>query len=713
MEFNQSEKDSILSRLDKIIEANLSDEHFGVSELAREMGMSRSNLHRKVKAITNITVSQYLRGKRLKRALELLRGSPMTVSEVAIESGFSSLTYFTKCFKSHYGVPPSKFSMIEEQVSSSDKLGTPRKNRGIRGIKGATVWIPGVLVVIVVMALLILVPRMLPDRDASDKTIAVLTCSYGNLDEDKAFLGDGLMNEIRYKLNLIEDLTVLSRNSVERYRETGKSIREIGKELNVDYILEGKVRGEQGRTMVALQLYDVAKNKNLWSEPFQKEILLENIFEIQKDVALAVSKDLKALTTGMVNEMIERNPTENLAAYNSYMLGRYYVNISVYSPDRISSNQAFLNAKQQFEQAIQLDSAFADAYASLGSVYIYNLYYLENTRDLDKARDYLDTGLSFFNKALIYDDGNLEALIGKARYYYRIGLHEDANEIWERLSQYGELSYEYYQQKLVRYYSIQDYCTAIECYRNYLQLKPEQSIQPPYLLRTMIKIFRRTGYPEFEKILVDQLFDFTKDSLEYLHNMVSSEIYQGDFKEALRFAHDACRLDSTNSNSNWMIALCYMWLKDYSNALHYLLISENLTRQSGAAIRPSSISGYIYQRNGYDTQAAYHFTGAIEKRQKQIEHATPSAQHYYAHFYLASTYLALGDEKKALEYLKILDPPGIIDIGCINILVNWPGFDPIRNSPEYMEVLEHLENRYQKQYKRIGKLTENLELNHP
>ena len=711
MEFNQSEKDSILSRLDKIIEANLSDEHFGVSELAREMGMSRSNLHRKVKAITNITVSQYLRGKRLKRALELLRGSPMTVSEVAIESGFSSLAYFTKCFKNYYGVPPSKFSMIEEQVSSSDKLGTPRKNRGIRGIKGATVWIPGVLVVIVVMALLILVPRSLPNRDTSDKTIAVLPCSYGNLDEDKAFLGDGLMNEIRYKLNLIEDLTVLSRNSVERYRETGKSIREIGKELNVDYILEGKVRGEQDRTMVALQLYDVAKNKNLWSEPFQKEILLENIFEIQKDVALAVSKDLKALTTGMVNEGFERIPTQNLAAYNAYMLGRYYMNISTYSPDRTSSNQAVFNAKQHFEQAIQLDSAFADAYTALGSLYIDNLYYF--TRDLDKARDYLDTGHFFLDRALFYEEGNLEALRGKAAYYDRIGLHEDANEIWERFSKHGERSYVYYQHEVLRYYRVQDYYEAIESYRNYLNLKPKQSIQPPYLLRTMITIFWRTGYPEFEKILVDQLFDFTKDSLEYLHRMVSSEIYQGDFKEALRFAHDACRLDSTNSNSNWMIALCYMWLKDYSNALQYLLISENLTRQSGAAIRPSSISGYIYHMNGYDTQAGYHFSGEIERRQKQIEHATPSAQHFYAHFYLASTYLALGDEKKALEYLKILDPPGIIDIGYINILGNWPGFDSIRNSPEYLEVLKQLENRYQKQYKRIGKLTENLELNYP
>jgi len=75
MEFTQSEKDSFLAKLTEITEANLSNEQFGVSELASEMGMSRSNLHRKVKSFTNITVSQFISGIRLKRALELLRES--------------------------------------------------------------------------------------------------------------------------------------------------------------------------------------------------------------------------------------------------------------------------------------------------------------------------------------------------------------------------------------------------------------------------------------------------------------------------------------------------------------------------------------------------------------------------------------------------------------------------------------------------------------
>ena len=69
MELSQSEKDSFLSRLKEITEANIGNEHFGVTELAREMGMSRSNLFRLVKATTNSTVSQYIRGKRINMAL--------------------------------------------------------------------------------------------------------------------------------------------------------------------------------------------------------------------------------------------------------------------------------------------------------------------------------------------------------------------------------------------------------------------------------------------------------------------------------------------------------------------------------------------------------------------------------------------------------------------------------------------------------------------
>ena len=94
---NPSDNDFV-KKLTEIMEANLTNPQFGVSFLAREMGMSRSNLHRKVNSIFKISVSQFICHERLKKAKEMLRKTSSTVSEVSYEVGFNSPTYFIKCF---------------------------------------------------------------------------------------------------------------------------------------------------------------------------------------------------------------------------------------------------------------------------------------------------------------------------------------------------------------------------------------------------------------------------------------------------------------------------------------------------------------------------------------------------------------------------------------------------------------------------------------
>ena len=95
-----------LSQIVSIVEANISNEQFGVSELADAMNMSRSNLLRRIKKLTNLSVSQFIRQIRLKWGMELLQNSSMNVSEVAYQTGFSDVSYFIKCFREYYGYPP-------------------------------------------------------------------------------------------------------------------------------------------------------------------------------------------------------------------------------------------------------------------------------------------------------------------------------------------------------------------------------------------------------------------------------------------------------------------------------------------------------------------------------------------------------------------------------------------------------------------------------
>lgn len=101
--------DPFLNRLYALIEANLSDSGFGLDQMLRELGMSRTNLFRKVKALTGLTAHELLRNYRLKQATHLLWAG-VSISETAYQVGFESPAYFSKCFRELYQVSPREFA---------------------------------------------------------------------------------------------------------------------------------------------------------------------------------------------------------------------------------------------------------------------------------------------------------------------------------------------------------------------------------------------------------------------------------------------------------------------------------------------------------------------------------------------------------------------------------------------------------------------------
>ncbi len=100
--------DAFLKRVMGIVETRLGNEAFSVEDLAREAGMSRSQLHRKLTALTGQSPSDFVRYVRLHRAMEMLKKNAGTVSEVAYAVGFSGVSYFTKCFREQFGTLPSE-----------------------------------------------------------------------------------------------------------------------------------------------------------------------------------------------------------------------------------------------------------------------------------------------------------------------------------------------------------------------------------------------------------------------------------------------------------------------------------------------------------------------------------------------------------------------------------------------------------------------------
>ena len=144
MNANNGNDKAFLNRLISIVEANLNNEQFGVSELAERMRLNRSYVHRKLKSITKKSVSEFIREIRLQKAKELLEQGTDNISEVAYSVGFSSPSYFSKCFHDFYGYSPGEVKNnnqdeirtdnlnSEPEAKRTSKTGLKNKNSGDR-----------------------------------------------------------------------------------------------------------------------------------------------------------------------------------------------------------------------------------------------------------------------------------------------------------------------------------------------------------------------------------------------------------------------------------------------------------------------------------------------------------------------------------------------------------------------------------------------------
>ena len=188
-------------------------------------------------------------------------------------------------------------------------------------------------------------------------SIAVLPFENRSSRQDDAFLVDGIHDDILTQLSKIGAMKVIARTSVERFRDTQLSLREIGRQLGVANVLEGGVQRAGDRVRITVQLIDVATEAHLWAESYDRELTAANIFEIQSEVARAIAAALRATLTTQDNERLAAIPTQSLAAWAAYQNGRQQ--LAKRTVAALSEAQAF------YREAIRHDPGFALAYVGL------------------------------------------------------------------------------------------------------------------------------------------------------------------------------------------------------------------------------------------------------------------------------------------------------------------------------------------------------------
>ena len=127
------------------------------------------------------------------------------------------------------------------------------------------------------------------------------------------------MEAVLNNLQKLEGLRVVSRTSVERYRNRSKNISEISEELGVNYILEGSGQKVGDRILLTVQLIEAPKDSHLWSEQYNRQVT--DIFELQAEIAKVIAEEIEVIITPAEVERIERIPTEDIEAYDLYLKG--------------------------------------------------------------------------------------------------------------------------------------------------------------------------------------------------------------------------------------------------------------------------------------------------------------------------------------------------------------------------------------------------------
>jgi TolB-like protein/AraC-like DNA-binding protein len=541
-----SNNQTFIQKLIEIIEINLENEKFGVSELAAEAGLSRSSLHRKLHEIKGKSSSQFLREYRLEKAMQMLIKNQATASQIAYSVGFTSPTYFNTCFHNFYGYPPG-------EVKFQRAITPPKKTFSKK--------IMATIPVIILIGLLVFndtSKKKSVDGTFTEKTIAVLPFVNDSSNEENIYFCNGIMAGIRDYLAKIPEFYVVSRLSVEPYRNTSFPLKVIAKDLGVNYIIEGLVQRIGNRAIISAELIQVNDNKVLWSERYDEDV--SEIFTVQTNVIESITNNLEAIISPNLKTQLEAIPTQDTLAYEYYLKGEEY-RFKANRP--LQNNEIWLdlinNAKLSYELAIKSDSLYSEAYLGLAlTVFERYVPYVNDENNLDEV-------LSLTNEALQINPNSSLAYLIRGDYYRIINEKDKAINDYEKTLEIIPNNSSAMHSLIYLYRSNNNYRDAV------LTLKKTEKFAKSR--DDLIQLY--DNYIMFYRIL-DQhnMVDYYYNKIFEIHTIpqfnmarVWSYIQSNRYDEPINYVNE--NLHEDNQQRNGLLAYLYFCKKDFPKALKY------------------------------------------------------------------------------------------------------------------------------------------------
>jgi serine/threonine-protein kinase len=613
---------------------------------------------------------------------------------------------------------PSAAAVVEELASLTGRVPSSVRMSSRRSRDGRRVLFAAIVSAAIVIAGVALVVRNFsdsPNRNSEQKRmIAVLPFENLGPPEEEYFAA-GITEEITSRLATIRELGVISRTSAVSYAGTAKTIRQMGSELGVDYILEGTVRWAPASTgashvRITPQLIRVSDDTHLWSESYDR--VIQDIFEIQSDIARNVVKELGIALLDKKHPAVDVRPTENIDAYQAYLQAQYWAGQPWFTGEN------WERAVQSYERAVQIDPKFALAYAKLSTAHarLYYYWYDFSPERRAKARAAVDQAVEltpdapethlasgYYNLLIERDVPNAlaeidiaargrpddaELIRAKADAFKVEGRWDEAIEFYRRARDLSPRSASLCVDLAEAYWTTRRYREALDKSDEAIALAPDQMW--PYL----VKYFNYMSWKGPEAVIKE-----TRATLEALpanlhddwvdYAWVSQNVLEGRYQEALdRLASNPdgwFRLKAGAAPVSLLASEVYGLMGDMGRAMTAL---ETAATELEAEARAHPDDPRYHSHLG----VAYAYLGrkdeAIREGKRAVELLPMSKDAVYGIPFainLAYIFTAAGDHRAAVDQLEyLLSVPSWISAGDLERDAIW---GPLKDDPGFERLI--------------------------
>lgn len=545
---NRSDSE-ILEKLIRLIENNVSNSELSLEAVYKELGVSKTRLHRIVKEKKQLSTTLFIRSVRLEKAKVLLDSTNLRITEIAGLVGIDSPQNFSKYFIQTYGLSPTEYRKrkndSEEVDTTSEEILVPeetpnpvpsdsmtRRNWAIVSLVAIAVMVGGVFWAMVKTSAASPSDDYLPHFDNS---IAILP--FKSLNNDPV-LAEGVQNGIHSSLSLIGNLKVIAQSSTNQYRDTDKPNGQIGKELGVAYVLKGTVKEQNNTIEMGLSLVRTKDDSQVWNQQFKGD--LPQFFRLTNEMVQGIVTQLKQKISPTLFQELERVPTQNQEAYQEFLLGRTLF--------LTRTKEKLLESILRFDKALALDSTFAEAqaYKASACLFLGNMGYRELQTSLELAEEQA-------LKAIQLDEHNSTA-------YATLGNIYRGRFRWKQAKTAYEISLKYRPNdaQTVYWYSLLLRTTGQlnESVRYSTKARLLDPLYPVILAGHMLNCVYAGRDDLAQKAVTDGKLVFD-ESFVYYMTVGEYELYHNRFAQALKMFEKMEKLNPNMKYGNVSSAYCY------------------------------------------------------------------------------------------------------------------------------------------------------------